>query len=115
MEMVKMPKRLIDVNYVDASLEFYAAAHSPVEGKKEKIIYDTLQACRKILGNAPTVDAVRVVRCKDCPSFKPYPKPVEDFDGFCIQRGFETDEKEFCSYPVNERNYKEEMDKEESE
>jgi hypothetical protein len=64
MEMGKMPERLIDVNYVDASLEFYAAAHSPVEGKKEKIIYDTLQACRKILGNAPTVDAVRAVHGK---------------------------------------------------
>lgn len=58
--------RLIDANYVDASLEFYAAAHSPVEGKKEKIIYDTLQSCRKILGNATTIDAVPVVRCKEC-------------------------------------------------
>ena len=56
--------RLIDANYVDASLEFYAAAHSPVEGKKEKIIYDTLQSCRIILGNAPTIDATPIVHGK---------------------------------------------------
>jgi len=68
-----------------------------------------------IINNAPTIDAVPVVRCKDCQSFRPYPKPVEDFDGFCIQRGCETDEKEFCSYPVNKREYDAKMDEEEKQ
>ena len=41
---------------------------------------------------------VEVVRCKDCKYYKPYNKPVEDFDGECIVRECETDETEFCSY-----------------
>lgn len=43
-------------------------------------------------------DFVEVVRCKDCKHYKPYAKPVEDFDGECIVRECETDENEFCSY-----------------
>ena len=46
----------------------------------------------------PRVDAVEVVRCKDCENYKPYKKPVEDFDGCCIVRECETDENDFCSY-----------------
>ena len=41
---------------------------------------------------------VPVVKCKDCKYYKPYVKPVEDFDGECIARECETDENEFCSY-----------------
>lgn len=46
----------------------------------------------------PTADVVEVVMCKDCKHYKPYTKPVEDFDGECIVRECETDENEFCSY-----------------
>ena len=44
-----------------------------------------------------TVDAVEVVRCRECKWFKPYQKPVEDFDGRCVVHMCETDEPEFCS------------------
>ena len=43
---------------------------------------------------------VPVVKCKDCKYYKPYVKPVEDFDGECIVRESETDENESCSYEV---------------
>ena len=44
----------------------------------------------------PTADVVEVVRCKDCPYFRPYEK-VEDFDGECIAYEIKTDKTEFCS------------------
>ena len=44
------------------------------------------------------LDLAPVVRCKDCVNYKPYAKPVEDFDGFCEIREGETDDYEFCSY-----------------
>ena len=62
----------------------------------------TLHLAKAWLSNevtkSPTIDAVPVVRCKDCKHYEAYPKPVEDFDGRCSVRGCETDEPEFCSY-----------------
>jgi hypothetical protein len=46
---------------------------------------------------AKTGEVVEVVRCKDCVYYKPYAKPVEDFDGRCTARRGETDEDEFCN------------------
>ena len=43
---------------------------------------------------------VKPIRCKDCRSFTPYKKPVEDFDGRCFIHRCETDEEEYCSYGV---------------
>lgn len=54
-----------------------------------------LKPCSKFKNKA---DFVEVVRCKDCKHYKPYDKPVEDFDGKCTVRECETDENEFCSY-----------------
>lgn len=45
-------------------------------------------------------------KCKTCKFYKPYDKPVEDFDGMCIARECETDEEEFCSYYEVEENSK---------
>ena len=36
--------------------------------------------------------------CKDCICYEPYNKPVKDFDGYCVARGCETDETDFCNY-----------------
>lgn len=44
----------------------------------------------------PAADVVEVVRCKDCPYFRPYTRVV-DFDGRCRAHGRETDKTEFCS------------------
>lgn len=46
----------------------------------------------------PTADVVEVTRCKDCKFYKPYDKPCEDFDGWCLARNCETDEYDFCNY-----------------
>lgn len=46
-------------------------------------------------------DVVEVVRCKDCKEFKPYKKPVEDFDGRCrLNIGIcgEVDEDFYCQF-----------------
>lgn len=37
-------------------------------------------------------------KCKTCTFYKPYDKPVEDFDGMCTAHNRETDEEEYCSY-----------------
>lgn len=50
----------------------------------------------EIIEKASTADVVEVVRCKDCPYFRPY-EEVEDFDGECIAHEIETDKTEFCS------------------
>ena len=99
-----MPERLIDAE----------AFEKHIMGSKVFSQYFK-ELVQSLIWGENTVDAVRVVRCKDCQSFRPYPKPVEDFDGFCIQRGCETDEKEFCSYPVNKREYDAKMDEEEKQ
>lgn len=41
-----------------------------------------------IVESAPTVDAVEVVRCKDCTSF---------YSGWCCDYGIHMDDNEFCS------------------
>lgn len=43
-------------------------------------------------------DVVEVTRCRYCKFYRPYNKPVEDFDGRCFARNCETDEYDFCSY-----------------
>lgn len=62
-----------------------------------QILYDAITFCIEALDKAPAVDAVPVVRCRDCKWFKPYQKPVEDFDGRCVVHMYETDEEEYCS------------------
>lgn len=56
---------------------------------------------------APTVNAVEVVRCKDCKYFEPdlIPIPYFEGDGVCCHEhwkseevGFEVKEIDFCSY-----------------
>ena len=58
---------------------------------------DGYAECVGEIVDALAADMVRVVRCKDCKWYRPYDKPVEDFDGLCLVRG-ETDEMEYCSY-----------------
>ena len=49
---------------------------------------DVRDAVRNALRYVPTVDAVEVVRCKDCTSL---------YDGWCIDYGIHMDDNEFCS------------------
>ena len=45
-------------------------------------------ALASVMDYAPTVDAVEVVRCKDCTSF---------YSGWCCDFGIHMDDNEFCS------------------
>lgn len=50
------------------------------------------------LEEAPTIDAVEVVRCKDCKWFDPREEiEGESWTGYCIYGEFHTDEMDFCS------------------
>lgn len=42
------------------------------------------------LNHAPTVDAVPVIRCKDCAR--------HDTDGYCFEHGQKTDSAAFCAW-----------------
>lgn len=45
-----------------------------------------------------TIDAVEVVRCKDCKWFEPREEiEGESWTGYCIYGEFHTDEMDFCS------------------
>ena len=47
---------------------------------------------------APTIDAVEVVRCKDCKMFAPCEEvDGQTWTGFCKYGQFHTDEDDFCS------------------
>lgn len=50
------------------------------------------------IDNAPTIDAVPVVRCKDCKHFV-HCEEVDgvSWTGFCNYGAFHTDEEDFCS------------------
>lgn len=60
---------------------------------------------KEIIRNAPTVDAVPVVRCRECENWKPYGSkaarklgdPLERYGGCEIWRGGHL-ESDFCSF-----------------
>ena len=83
-------KRLIDAN----ALSIQVMDASYWDNQDEDVIWNLVQ-------DAPTVDAVCVVRCKDCKHF--YHSISSDRDGRCVQFGtYDTDPSvyltDFCSY-----------------
>lgn len=52
---------------------------------------DAWRDAQEEIDNAPTVDAVPVIRCKDC-------KYYERGEDECVLSGFDTDGYEFCSW-----------------
>lgn len=60
----------------------------------------------KLLENAPTVDAVEVVRCYVCKYFNPDDQAAEDADwcGWCRYNGCLTDDFDFCSRGIEKDN-----------
>ena len=63
---------------------------------------DMLVTTRKRLKSMPTVDAVEVVRCKDCKHWKPIHEhiPYMECNIFCgaYDHGYPTGADDFCSY-----------------
>ena len=72
------------------------------EGKPELWHYTGIGAW---IDSAPTIDAVEVVRCKDCIYFLPdrllnseeYPNQIEA-DGLCTNTETYADNNDYCSY-----------------
>lgn len=59
---MKNEKRLIDANALLENVQF----RSPIDNKNAEVIAGCVDITRRLIENAPTVDAAEVVRCKDC-------------------------------------------------
>ena len=55
-------KRLIDANALLELVQF----RLPIDNQNAEVIAGCVDITRRLIENAPTVDAVEVVRCKDC-------------------------------------------------
>ena len=92
--------RLIDANALLEEIQF----RRPVIDTETKIVADCVGIARKAIVNAPTVDAVEVVRCKDCKYYREGAifKDIK----FCFRLrgdngkpvGYNFSEDDFCSY-----------------
>ena len=77
-------KRLIDANALIAE---YDRVHIGPPG-----------GARKLMEDAPTVDAVEVVRCKDCRKCHPWEAPNGATGYECDYHGEDVKLDDFCSY-----------------
>ena len=85
-------KRLIDANFVKSTIQEVIADDS-----SEELFVKVAKLICEMLNCAPTVDAVEVVRCKDCKNFVPF---VELYHkaGQCRKMVGLVCEDDFCSY-----------------
>ena len=90
---MKTKPRLIDANGSYTLNECNEAGYSLGFGGGFIDVYDPKgkYICQFWAGDAPTVDAVPVVRCKDC-------KAYEKDCGYCEAMGFTCEQDDFCSY-----------------
>ena len=82
-------KRLIDANALLAELDKFA---NPMPNKSGYDFLCGMAAAITEIENAPTVDAVEVVRCKDCKHFNGVFGRCDNMRGLCI-----SNPNEFCS------------------
>ena len=85
--------RLVDADALLSELEKY---NDPSAREKNEYLFgmqQRLETCIELVEDAPTVDAVPVVRCKDCIRFS----PDDDVWGWCTVSG-KMRCKDFCSY-----------------
>ena len=90
-------RRLIDANDFEAELKEHhnyimldPEVGNPTKWREAVVYNRTLDVLKKM----PTVDAVEVVRCKDCKMLYNY-SPVRHF---CCITGIPVDEDDFCSH-----------------
>ena len=86
-EKTSNEKRMIDADALRQEIERIYLKH--FAKSREKFVQDTFKAMFKRIDNAKTVDAVEVVRCRDCKhryedSWCEY---VDDDDNFYCARG----------------------------
>ena len=76
----------------------YMSAQLKVDDVTRKVNEVVHMKIQQIIADTPTVDAVPVVRCKDCKRFEPR-QEIEgvSWTGFCNYGEFHTDEEDFCS------------------
>ena len=77
--------RLIDADALELRVEKF----EQLTGMKLDIVHD-------FVGSAPTIDAVNVVRCKDCKWSEP--NEFDDYDCRCHIPTFRVNANGFCSY-----------------
>ena len=82
--------RLIDANALLEKVVF----RLPIDNKNAEVIAGCVDITRRLIENAPTVDAVEVVRCKDCQ----YSAMCEDGTVMCWVYRTKLHPDAFCSY-----------------
>ena len=79
-------KRLIDANSLLEKVQF----RMEIDNKNAEIIAGCVDITRRIIENAPTVDAVEVVRCEDCKQYNGH--------RHCYYSDMAVLDNDFCSY-----------------
>ena len=86
-------QRLIDANALLENVQF----RSPIDNKNAEVIAGCVDITRRLIENAPTVDAVEVVRCKDCDKSVRSPLFGRGWR-FCKNNSQHHRDDHFCSY-----------------
>lgn len=87
-------KRLIDANAVIKDIDNYY--HNSVFPHPGTTWLRGLELAVGLLLKTPTVDAVEVVRCKDCRHSMLWRKPMDSVIGECFIRKMNSDDEQFC-------------------
>lgn len=85
-------KRLIDA---DALLEL-VQFRLPIDNQNAEVIAGCVDITRRTIEAQPTIDAVEVVRCKDCRAYLP-PTKSRDW-GICRRHSTPMRDDNFCNY-----------------
>lgn len=105
-------KRLIDANSIvpvaEHAYDQWNLAMAAADGKREiSLVFKRQELCKAVKAvaeNAPTVDAVEVVRCRDCKHWKPSGSKAGnsfsdmEYIGGCEFTNYCRRESDFCSY-----------------
>ena len=84
-------KRLIDANAIEAKIE--KSFRNLIANQSRPDLAAALSYVGDLIIEAPTVDALEVVRCKDCKHCS-----VDTMFGSCWCHGFSVKLDHFCSY-----------------
>ena len=86
-------KRLIDANALDEKLETLKVRFKALG---RDAVVDDYNFVQTVLLTAPTIDAVEVVRCKDC-NYNDHKKAFRRDGMWCTWWGTDPDPDDFCS------------------
>lgn len=104
-----MKQRLIDANEAKAQImedkipeSYMSIMRATGSGLQAETLNQACDRHIKMLDEQPTVDAVSVVRCKDCKFYEPSPTG-EEF-GWCNYFDSRVDNNHYCSYGERREN-----------